>query len=389
MKVLDVTFADVSLESRNIREIQALIETGYDVDVVSAECSRNLPKPLEQVNIHYFHKNVKKRWRMLAAIGSIRAQAAFLRMHGGYDVMICHGYTALLAGYIATCHGKSKPRLVYHAHEFELGRNASVMRSRLKMRLVRLIEKKLCNESALIIVPSKGIAERMKQIYQLPKEPIVVLSTPPYWTIDEKICKEKRVAYEKVLGADKFLVMYHGAVMQGRGIEGIISGISRVQDAALIILGFGNEEYIDTLKALSSQERCSTRVLFQPSVAQTDLWQHIGAVDLETCLIPCDCESYRMAMPNKLFESIQSLKPILASNATDIVRLIRQYDIGMICEKLDPVSIADCIEQLRTQSKLMNRYQQNMDKAKRQLCWEKTKAEFINAFNCICAGGKL
>lgn len=181
--------------------------------------------------------------------------------------------------------------------------------------------------------------------------------------------------------SNPFLIMYHGVLMPGRGIETLIKLTEKNTHVAAIILGNGINEYVNSLRNLAKDMKVERRVLFLPAVSLDELWKYVGAVDLSFMMIEGKVRSYYFALPNKFFESIQALTPIIASDFPEMKRLIDQYEIGLTCNPADLDEINECVEKMRTDTVFYNRCKVNLQKAKEDLCWEHEKQNMIKALN--------
>lgn len=182
---------------------------------------------------------------------------------------------------------------------------------------------------------------------------------------------------------EAFIVMYHGSLTTGRGIEALIHLVSRNPQVNGVILGNGDKRYLRELKKLSEDLNVATRILFHPSVPLTELWKYVGAVDLSLMMISGKAQSYYLSLPNKFFESIQAMTPIVASDFPEMKRIINQYQIGLTCDPYDPEQINDCVEKMRTDKNLYSSCKSNLKRAKLELCWENEKKVLQEAFQRI------
>ena len=85
-------------------------------------------------------------------------------------------------------------------------------------------------------------------------------------------------------------------------------------------------------------------------------------------------------LPNKFFENIQSLTPVIVSNFPEVSKIVDEYNIGI---KVDPNSIAEiieAIEKMRYDKILYATFKSNLKKAKEELCWEKEKKVLEQAY---------
>lgn len=180
-----------------------------------------------------------------------------------------------------------------------------------------------------------------------------------------------------------FLVMYHGSIMPRRGIETLIKLTAQNTHVCAVILGDGNENYMNSLKKMVMDMNVRSRVLFHPAVSLSELWKYVGAVDVSLMTIEGKVKSYYFALPNKFFESIQALTPIIASDFPEMKHLIDKYEIGLTCDPEDLETINNCVERMRTDERFYNRCKENLRKAKEELCWENEKKILMDAFRQI------
>ena len=97
-------------------------------------------------------------------------------------------------------------------------------------------------------------------------------------------------------------------------------------------------------------------------------------------------KSYYYALPNKFFESIQALTPILASDFPEMKRLIDKYQIGLTCCPTDPKTVSERIARMRDDEDFRKRCRENLVKAKQELCWENEKHILMDAFMNVTKG---
>lgn len=103
----------------------------------------------------------------------------------GHDLM-----PGLTISWISTLLNKNKPKLIYDSHEFELGRNTN--RGKLAALAIKHWEKFLMKRCVYSIMVNDSIADEVQRIHRIKERPIVVRSTPDFWTIDPEACLETR-----------------------------------------------------------------------------------------------------------------------------------------------------------------------------------------------------
>lgn len=372
-------------ESRDKREISVVSEFNCEVIV----CSLGKSEIIETTNQYINHQrennlsknNILRKFQIVYNYlwkypRDLRKQRA--------DCISCHDLKALFIGWLSTSFTKKskKPSLIYDSHEFEIGRNTIRKRNLLVKFGIKKLEKFLMNRCEFSIVVNDSIANEIKKMHRLKNEPIVVRNIPNYWTMDENICKLKREELCEKFGIPRetFIIMYHGAIVRGRGIEKLIEVTSKTVNVVCMILGQSEKKYMQTLIQLSEEIGVSQKVIFHDAVKNDVLWQYIGAADVGMITIPPVTKSYYYMLPNKLFENIQAQTPVIASDLPEIRKIIDAYDIGLLVDPNNTNQILQAIEKMRANKDEYNRFKRNMEVAKRQLCWENEKSILKDAY---------
>jgi len=371
--------------SRNKRELQAACEYGYKVSVISSDDSKTFFEKYPNYTLIDDHQSthvtyemnkvvriVKILWGYLVVIRNLRKVSA--------DVMSCHDIDSLFMAWAAYLFKVKRPAFIYDSHEFEIGRNIS--RNRLQRWWVLHLERFLIKRCLFSIMVNDAIADEVQRIHRLQTRPVVVRSTPSRWIIDEQKCFEKRKELlAKMKSPQQTLLMYHGGVSRGRGIETLLEVVKRSENTCLLILGNGENKLMERLEQQSVSLGISDRVLFHPAVAMECLWQYVGAADIGMVTIPAVTKSYYYMLPNKFFENIQAETPVICSDFPAISPIVKKYNIGLTCDPTDVETICACISKLQIDKELYMTLKNNMKKAKEDLCWEKEKQVLFNAFN--------
>ena len=297
------------------------------------------------------------------------------------SVISGHDIVALTIGWLSTVGlpKQNRPALVYDSHEFELGRNAK--RSKLHLFCLKYLERFLMKRCAFSIMVNDAIADEVQKIHNLKERPVVVRSTPNYWEVDSEQCSEIRRDFERAMNSPReTMLMYHGGLMRGRGIEMLLQVVEMNPNVCAVILGNGESGYVEELKTLAGKLAVTDRVLFHPAVPIEELWKYVGASDIGMVTVPAVARSYYFMLPNKFFENIQSEVPVICSDFPAIAPIVNSYDIGLACDPTDINQINNCVEKMRTDKALYNQCKENTKRAKYELCWEKEKTALKEAY---------
>lgn len=291
-----------------------------------------------------------------------------------------HDIIGVLIGWMSNAFRKNKAKLVYDSHEFEIGRNAN--RSPLQTWWIMHLERFLIKRCAFSIMVNDSIADEVQRVHKLEQRPIVVRSTPEKWVLDPEKSREQRNGFLRQMPKARYLLMYHGFVTSGRGVENTIRVAAHFDDVGVVVLGHvAADTYKASLEELIEREGMKGRVLFHEAVPHSALSSYISAVDVSTILSDIPGKSYYYGLPNKFFESIQSLVPIVSTALPEIQRIIDQYGIGLTCPVGDIEAAVSCIRRMREETELYARMKENLPAAKNDLCWEKEKKVLIKEYS--------
>lgn len=378
MKVVKIIPNTFENESRDLREISTLKSMGCNVIVVAKESDNPIDHGVETIRLssrplgRFVSNPVVNR---LASLYMWSVKVRSLKA----DVLSCHDIICLFIGWLSTLFIKRKPLLVYDSHEFEYARN--VNRSSISRCIIMYFERFLIKKCAFSIMVNKTIAEEVQKLHGLKECPVVVRNIPVSWDLDYAYLERRKNEFLKDNGISDYysIILYQGGLLTGRGIEKSIEALSYVEDAVLLILGSGSKDYVDELQKLSQTYGVSNRVIFHPAVPHDQLWKVSGIADVGLCNIDNVCLSYYYSLPNKLFEYIQAMVPVVGSDFPEIGRIINDYKVGLCCNPEDPHSIADSIKKLL----LLKRdpsFVNHLKEAKNQLCWENESVVLKNAY---------
>lgn len=299
------------------------------------------------------------------------------------DVITGHDLPGLFVGYLSNFGNSHKAALVYDSHEFEIGR--AVRRSRLQIWLVTRLERFLMKRCAFSIMVNDSIADEVQRIHRLKERPVVARNVPSYWELDPAEAARVRSGLLEKLGLPEgtFLTMYHGALMPERGIENLLRAVALTPGTAAVVLGNGNESYVSSLHALCRELGAADRVLFHPAVPVEALRNYAGAADMGVSLLQPVVQNHILALPNKFFENIQSLTPVIVSDFPAISSLLRHYGIGLPVNPESPEDIAAAIRRMRDDREFYAACKENLKRAKEELCWEREKTALEEAYRRI------
>lgn len=371
--------------SRDVRELSVVRELGANVIVMAKGERTGEWETVRDFPVYRMSTRPLGRWapnflnRVVSVFTWARQAARFKP-----DVISGHDLIPLFIGWLSSCFRKKehRPKLVYDSHEFTIyaGRKGPI-----ETFLVTHLERFLIKRCAFVIEVNDLIADEVQKIHKLKDRPVVVRNIPEKWDVDPAVCQDTRERIMASFGGGKelFLLMYHGGVMPGRGIEMLIQIVFRNTNVAAIILGNGDNLYVKSLKEKVKELSLENRICFHEAVPQKELWKYVGAVDVGMILAPAISRNHLYSLPNKLFENIQSETPVICPAYPAMKKIVEQYGSGLYCDPTEISELNHCIERLRTNQKLYKRCKENAKIAKDFLCWEREKEKVKDAYEGV------
>ena len=372
MRFLKILGSDFMNESRDEREIEVVRSLGFEICVLGRKTENN----------RLFSLPVEKAvWKDVNPLSPVIKSTALNRLFCQIpwalearrmkaDVISCHDIAYLFIGWLSTLGMRKKPMLVYDSHEFECERVDH--RSGFLRFLIKHMERFLMRRCAFSIMVNDSIADAVQELHSLKERPIVVRNIPENWKLDsDAIAENRRMFLQKYnLPQDTLICMYHGVLSEGRGIENDIRAIAKTEGSVLIILGNAVSDEKEAYERLAEECGVKERVFFHKAVPHHELYKYVGMANIGLVMIENVCRSYYLSLPNKLFENIQALTPVIGSDFPEIKRVIDDYGVGICANPDNADEIASAIMQMRNDKDFYNSCKNNLIKAKEKLCWE-------------------
>ena len=145
-------------------------------------------------------------------------------------------------------------------------------------------------------------------------------------------------------------LLYHGDYSPTRGIENLISSISKLDrtirnNLELIIIGIP-ENKINKLKILCEKEGVEKEIKILPKVSYEIISKYIKESDIGVIPLPPENKWWRVSAPLKTLEYLASSKPIIATNIPFHERIFKKGNCGKLIKSGSPEAIADAINEI-------------------------------------------
>jgi glycosyltransferase involved in cell wall biosynthesis len=273
--------------------------------------------------------------RNLRAWGTVAVDAA-----GPVDAWHVHDLPGLAA--IAPRVGRGVP-VVYDSHEIFLEAGTASRLPGPVRTLLRAYERRLVRRIAALVAVNDAIARELGERYG-PVRTITVHNCPPRWSGPGDGTDRMRTALG--LPPDTPIVLCHGSLGAGRGLEETIEAMARLGDlpAHLVFLGFGPS--LDRYRAMAAAAGIGDRLHLLEPVEPGAVLEWISTADVDVMVIQPTELNAMVSTPNKLFESLAAGVPVVSSDFPLRRRiLVEDPDgpLGAVCDPRDPDAVAAAI----------------------------------------------
>lgn len=258
---------------------------------------------------------------------------------------------------------KRIPR-IYDAHELFTELKEVITRPGVK-KLWRFVEKNWVPKFKSGYTVSDGIAEEFKRRYGV-----------EYATI-RNITVLKPL--DNIASTEKF-ILCQGAVNEGRGLEWLIPAMKMI-NYKLVICGNGN--FMDQLKNLVSKNQVGDKVEIKGMLLPEELWKISQQATLGVAFPEKEGLNQYFALPNKFFDYVHAALPQVTVDYPEYKKINEIYQVALLVSNIEPVTIANTINNLMADGVLLEQLRKNCLKAREELNWQNEEKKLIRFYQNI------
>lgn len=185
----------------------------------------------------------------------------------------------------------------------------------------------------------------------------------------------------KIPTTTKKVILYQGALNDGRGIEEAIRAMKSIDNAILWLAGEG--DLSKDLRQLTHELNLHHKVVFLGFVLPQDLKAITQLADIGLNLLKNKGLNYYYSLANKCFDYIQAEKPALHRNFPEYQAINEQFEIGILLNDLETTSITFALKELLDNHEMYEKLQANCRKAKTVYTWENESRKLIEFYKNI------
>lgn len=334
MRIAVLVSNDLSFDQRVKKTCRVLEAAGHEVLLVGRELPESVPYEGPGTATRLKLKN-KRGVRFYAEL-----QRALIKWLKGVDVdaIWANDLDTLLPAVVV---GKKKGiRVVYDSHEF-FTEAAGLTDAPLKRWVWLMIEKYTVPKVGSMITVNSSIAENYRSRYGVHVD--VLRNMPELNDIPEV---EHRKPFEQYgVPTNKPILLLQGAFMdRDRGTKEAVDSMEFIDDATLVLVGAGIEW--EESKERLDDPRWKGRLFCIPKLPYEELKKLTASADIGLSLDKASHINYQLSLPNKLFDFLHVGLPIVASPMVEVVKILNQYKVGVVVEKVEPNHIASAVKKM-------------------------------------------
>lgn len=353
---------DLTYDQRMIRICTSLTTAGFKITLVGIQKKSSIAlssKPYKQVRLAVWFKKgpafyIEYNCRLLLFLLFTKA-----------DLFCCIDLDTILPVWLVSVL-KNKKR-VYDAHEYFSQQKEIVTRPRI-YKIWHWIEKRFTPQFVNGYTVSNSIADEFKRNYKVNYE--VIRNVP--------LLKQSTLFTGKL----NKNILYQGAINEGRGLEQLIPAMKLI-DGCLLLYGDGN--FVKQTKSIIADNNLENKVFLMNKLTPDELniitsENYIGINLVENIGLN---QYYSLA--NKFFDYIHHLVPQVTMDFPEYKAINEQFEIGLLLQNLEELTIANGINKLLHDDILYKRLRNNCIKAREILNWQEEEKKLILFYKKIFA----
>ena len=152
------------------------------------------------------------------------------------------------------------------------------------------------------------------------------------------VTAEKPKAWE-----GKQVLFYHGVFNAHRGLDELIDAMQLLPEIILVLVGYGEHEVVlkDKVKLLHLVDK----VFFLGPMNYPNILGMLHHADLGIALEKPVSESFKWALPNKIFDYARMGLPFITLGNPEVVSILDKYPMGWVTQSLKPGDLSSFILQ--------------------------------------------
>lgn len=355
---------DLTYDKRMLRICESMAKNGYEVCLVGRELPDSKPfthNLIAHKRLHLFFKKGK----LFYIEYNIRLFLWLIFQR--FDAVCGCDLDTILPCYFAAILRGGQKKCIYDAHELFTETPEVVRRPRIQ-KIWRKVEAFAVPRVTAAYTVSASIAAEFEQRY---KKPFGLVRNLPVGIETPFFPKKMN---------PKPILIYLGALNEGRGIEALIAAMHRL-DAELWLVGEG--DLSDILRGEVAQQNLSDKVRFWGFVAPADLPPILSKADIGVHLPEDLGLSYRYSLGNKFFDFMHARLPQVTVALPEIAAINAQCEVAILVEKTAVEPYVAAVNRLIKDVILYENLQKNAFEAAKIYAWQTEEKQLLAIYDAL------
>lgn len=354
MRIAVLVSNDLVHDQRVRKTCEVMLRKGWDVTLVGRLLTDSEPisRPYETVRISgmpnagpQFYAHLQwELWR-------------FLKKRNDIDAVWANDLDTLWPAW-QIAQSRNVP-IVYDSHEYFLGA-AGLTNRPFPQWVWRQIESRIFPNLVHVITVNEHIAQVYHQQYGV--EVKVVRNVPELLPSPEPITRA-----EFGLPEGRLAILQGAFMDRDRGVLEAVAAMDLLPDVHLLLVGAGVEW--EEARRRSSARSAENQIICLPKQDYNRLRQLTRLADVGLSLDKPVHENYQFSLPNKLFDYLHAGVPVVASNVSEVAKIVREFGVGEVAGSVDPDAIAAAVRKVFDNG--AGHYADNLFKAAKAFNWQR------------------
>ncbi|RDU70048.1 capsular biosynthesis protein [Helicobacter cholecystus] len=267
---------------------------------------------------------------------------------------------------------KKNAKVIFDAQEyFPLWLTSSLRWRILFQRFNHFLCQTFLPQCDAVLSVSPSFVKKYAQNYGI--SPYLYLSLPYYYDIAPKPCDVNNIK-----------ILYHGSLSNNRGIDTLITLMQYLPSnfsLDLILVG-GERKYREKILSLISKaQKQGVKISLLPPVPFDEIIPFGSKYDIGLYFMPPNTYNLRSTIPNKFFEYIGSSLALVITPNTDLVPIVREYNLGVVSEDFSIQSVAKALQSLSIEQ--INSYKLASYKAHKKLNNSQNQQKILSLLSAL------
>ena len=215
-------------------------------------------------------------------------------------------------------------------------------------QLLRRHERRLARAADAVVTVSDPYAQILGRIVGRPVDAVVrnaaVVEDADADPSPADVRRSQRYHERFELPPERRIVLYIGQVMRGRGLRQLFEAIALLDDADLVVAGFGPD--YERYRSIAAALPHASRIHFAGSVAPADIPEWTRGADVSAMPVQPDTLNHRFNTPTKLYDAMGVGVPVVASKLPGMSPIVNETGCGVLCDPTDPADIARAVSNI-------------------------------------------